>query len=76
MVINLIELINPEDFHRTSEETLILSNKLKSIIIDTKIEKPNENISLMLLDAKSQNEIILNALAKSVVSEWEDIECL
>lgn len=76
MVINLSELISPKDFHRTSEETLILSNRLKSIIIDTKIVKPNEKISLLLLDAKSQNEIILNALAKSVVSEWDDVECL
>ena len=76
MVINLSELISLKDFHRTSEETLILSNRLKSIIIDTKIVKPNEKISLLLLDAKSQNEIMLNALARSVVSEWEDIECL
>jgi len=75
MVIKLAELINPLDFKRTSDETVLLSNKIKSIIVDTKLENTQEKISLELIKADSQNAIILNALAKSVVSEWGDIEC-
>lgn len=75
MVIKLAELINPLDIKRTSDETFLLSNKIKSIIVDTKLKNAQEKISLELIKADSQNAIILNALAKSVVSEWGDIEC-
>jgi len=74
MIIRLIELINPADFNRTSDETFFLSNKIKSIIVDTKIENPQEKICFELVKPDSQNACILNALAKSVISEWEDIE--
>ena len=74
MVSKLIDLINPADFNRTSEETFLLSNKIKSIIVDTKIENPQEKICFELIKSDSQNALILNALAKSIISEWEDIE--
>lgn len=73
MTIKLRDLINPSDFKKTSEETYFLSNQIKSIIVDTKIEKPNEKICLELINSDSKNAQILNALAKSVASEWEDI---
>ena len=76
MVISLIELINLDDFQRTSEETFLLSNKIKSIIVDTKIEKPQEKICFELIKSDSQNAFLLNTLAKSVVSEWDDIEII
>ena len=75
IVIKLVDLINPPDFKRTSEETFFLSNKIKSIIVDTKIDKPQEKICIELIKSDSQNSTILNALAKSIISEWEDIEC-
>lgn len=75
MIIKLIELINPSNYKKTSEENMIISNKIKSIIVDTRIDRPQEEICLELISQKSPEANIINALAKSVISEWGDIEC-
>lgn len=75
MLIKMIDLINPDEFKRTSEETFFLVNNIKSEIVDSKIEKPKEPIYIELIKSDSLNAKIINALAKSVASEWEDIIC-
>lgn len=75
MLIKMIDLINPDEFKRTSEETFILANNVKSLIVNSKIEKPKEPIYIELIKSDSLNAQIINALAKDVASEWEDIIC-
>lgn len=73
MLIKMIDLINPDEFKRTCEESFILANNVKSLIVDSKIEHPREPIYIELIKSDSLNAKIINALAKSVASEWEDI---
>ena len=75
MVIKIIELIDPNNFKRSSDETFFLANNIKSEIVDSKIEKPKEPIYIELIKSDSLNAQIINALAKDVASEWEDIIC-
>ena len=75
MLIKMIDLINPDEFKRTSEETFILANNVKSLIVDSKIENPKDSITIELIKSNSLNAKIINALAKDVASEWEDIIC-
>ena len=73
MLIKMIDLINPDEFKRTSEETFFLGNNIKSLIVDSKIENPKDSITIELIKSDSLNAEIINALAMSVASEWEDI---
>ena len=73
MLIKMIDLINPDEFKRTSDETFFLANNVKSLIVDSKIENPKDSITIELIKSDSLNAKIINALAKSVASEWEDI---
>ena len=75
MVIKIIDLIDPNSFKRSSDETFFLTNNIKSEIVDSKIEKPKEPIYIELIKSDSLNAQIINALAKDVASEWEDIIC-
>lgn len=75
MVIKIIDLIDPNNFKRSSDETFFLTNNIKSEIVDSKIEKPKEPIYIELIKSDSLNAQIINALAKDVASEWEDIIC-
>ena len=73
MLIKMIDLINPDEFKRTSDETFFLGNNIKSLIVDSKIENPKDSITIELIKYDSLNAKIINALAKGVASEWEDI---
>ena len=73
MLIKMIDLINPDEFKRTSEETFILANNIKSLIVDSKIENPKDSITIELIKSDSVNAVVINSLAMSVASEWEDI---
>ena len=73
MLIKMIDLINPDEFKRTSEETFILANNVKSLIVDSKIENPKDSITIELIKSDSVNAVVINSLAMSVASEWEDI---
>ena len=53
MLIKMIDLINPNEFKRTSEETFILANNVKSLIVNSKIENPKDSITIELI--KSSN---------------------
>lgn len=75
MLIKMIDLINPDEFKRTSDETFFLGNNIKSLIVDSKIENPKDSITIELIKSDSLNAKIINALAKGVASEWEDIIC-
>ena len=75
MVIKIADFINPDEFKRTSEETFLISNEIKSLIVDSKIDNPKEKISIELIKSESLNARIINALAGSVASKWEDVEC-
>ena len=73
MLIKMIDLINPDEFKRTSDETFFLGNNIKSLIVDSKIENSKDSITIELIKSDSLNAKIINALAKGVASEWEDI---
>ena len=73
MLIKMIDLINPNEFKRTSEETFFLGNNIKSLIVDSKIENPKDPITIELIKSDSVNAVVINSLAMSVASEWEDI---
>ena len=75
MLIKMIDLINPDEFKRTSDETFFLGNNIKSLIVDSKIENPKDSITIELIKSDSVNAVVINSLAMGVASEWEDIIC-
>ena len=72
LMINLNEFADEKAFNRTSDETYNLASKLKRAIVEMKIRYPKDIIHLHLLDSDSANAQILNALAKSIASKYED----
>lgn len=77
LLIKLIELADEKAFNRTSDETRFFAIALKRAIVEMKIRYPKDIIHLQLLDSDSVNAQILNALAKSIASNYEDqIVCI
>lgn len=72
LIINFNEYADEKAYKRTSEENIFLSNKLKRAIVEMKINHPKDIVYIRLLDSDSQNAKILNALAYSVASEYQD----
>ena len=72
LIIKLNEFADEKAFNRTSDETYNLASNLRRAIVEMKIKYPKDNIHLQLLDSDSANAQVLNALAKSIASNYED----
>jgi len=72
--INISDFVDESEFNRTGEEMRVLRIKIKRAIVDAKIQSPNGKIKVNLISSKTPIASIINAFAKSVISEWDDIE--
>lgn len=75
MIIKTVDLIDPSTYKRTSEENYFFGTKIKRLIVESKIVNPKEKITVELIKDDSPNARIINVMTKSIVSQWEDIEC-
>ena len=73
MLIKLRDIVN-KDFEKTFETMLFLKSKIKKAIITAKIENgKNEKIELEYLEESyNPNYKLINVLAKSILSEWNE----
>lgn len=74
MIIDLKDLID-KDFKKSNRELFFFRVRLKSAIVDYKIENNimDEEIELILLDENTTKYYsIINALAKNTVHEWDE----
>lgn len=75
MIIKIVDLIDSSTYKRTSEENYFFGTKIKRLIVESKIANPKEKITVELIKDDSPNARIINVMTKSIVSQWEDIEC-
>lgn len=71
VTIKLSDLVD-KNFEKTNESMFFLKNKIKSSIIDIKIENEEDvDINIEMLDS-SYNKYapVINCLANAIISEW------
>lgn len=73
IIIKLTDIVD-KNFEKTNESMFFLRNKIKSAIVDTKIENGGDvKVELeMLNESYNKYAPIINCLANAIISEWNE----
>lgn len=73
IVIKLTDIVE-KNFEKSNESMYLLRNKIKSIIVDTKIENGGDvKVEIeMLNESYNKYAPIINCVANAIISEWNE----
>ena len=73
IVIKLTDIVE-KNFEKSNESMYLLRNKIKSIIVDTKIENGGDvKVEIeMLNESYNKYAPIINCIANAIISEWNE----